>query len=83
MDRGAWWATVHGVTQSWTRPKQLSKHAHSMAEITRSFLSRPKDTLWTKKDIYHTKSYMQRLLWGFRLFRKSCFILSYLYFLII
>ena len=19
MDRGAWWATVHGVTQSWTR----------------------------------------------------------------
>ena len=24
-----------------------------------------------KKDIYHTKSYMQRLLWGFRVFRKS------------
>ena len=23
MDRGAWWATVHGVTQSQTRPKQL------------------------------------------------------------
>ena len=20
MDRGAWWATVHGVTKSWTRP---------------------------------------------------------------
>ena len=19
MDRGAWWATVHGVTKSWTR----------------------------------------------------------------
>ena len=19
MDRGAWWATVHGVTESWTR----------------------------------------------------------------
>ena len=23
-DRGAWWATVHGVTQSQTRPKRLS-----------------------------------------------------------
>ena len=26
MDRGAWWATVHGVTKSWTR---LSRHAHT------------------------------------------------------
>ena len=24
MDRGAWWAIVHGVTKSWTQPKQLS-----------------------------------------------------------
>ena len=24
MDRRAWWSTVHGVTQSWTRLKQLS-----------------------------------------------------------
>ena len=23
MDRGAWWATVHRVTQSWTQLKQL------------------------------------------------------------
>ena len=27
MDRGAWWATVHSVAQSWTRLKQLSTHA--------------------------------------------------------
>ena len=26
-DRGAWWAAVHGVAQSWTRLKQLSMHA--------------------------------------------------------
>ena len=26
MDRGAWWATVHNVTQSQTRLKQLSRH---------------------------------------------------------
>ena len=25
-DRGAWWATVHGVTKSWTR---LSTHMHA------------------------------------------------------
>ena len=27
MDRGAWWATVHGVAQSQTQLKQLSTHA--------------------------------------------------------
>ena len=27
MDSGAWWATVHGVTKSQTRLKQLSLHA--------------------------------------------------------
>ena len=25
MDREAWWATVHGVAESWTRLKRLSK----------------------------------------------------------
>ena len=29
MDRGAWWATVHGVTKSWTQVKQLSTAQHS------------------------------------------------------
>ena len=27
MDRGTWWATVHGVAKSWTQVKQLSTHA--------------------------------------------------------
>ena len=26
MDRGAWWAAVHSVTQSQTRLKQLNSH---------------------------------------------------------
>ena len=26
MDRGAWWATVHGVSKSWTQLKHLSMH---------------------------------------------------------
>ena len=29
MDREAWWATVHRVTQSQTQPKQLSTHAYA------------------------------------------------------
>ena len=27
MDRGAWWATVHGVAKSQTQLKRLSRHA--------------------------------------------------------
>ena len=30
LDRGAWRATVHRVTQSWTRLKRLSTHAQFM-----------------------------------------------------
>ena len=26
MDRGAWWATVHGTAKSWTRLQRLSTH---------------------------------------------------------
>ena len=32
MDRGAWWVTVHRVTQSQTRLKQFSMHAHTAQE---------------------------------------------------
>ena len=28
VDRGAWWATVHGITKSQTWQKQLSLHSH-------------------------------------------------------
>ena len=28
MDRGAWWATVHGVTKRWTRLERLSTDIH-------------------------------------------------------
>ena len=26
MDRGAWWATVHGVAKSWTQLSWTSRH---------------------------------------------------------
>ena len=28
MDKGAWWATVHGVTKSWTRLRRLSSMSY-------------------------------------------------------
>ena len=33
-DRGAWWATVYGVAQSWTRLKRLSSSSSSSFLIT-------------------------------------------------
>ena len=33
MNRGAWWATVHRVTKSWTRLKQLSMHTITIISI--------------------------------------------------
>ena len=27
LDRGAWWATIHRATKSWTQLKQLNMHA--------------------------------------------------------
>ena len=32
MDRGAWWATVHGVSKNWTWLKLISMHAHTHTE---------------------------------------------------
>ena len=36
VDRGAWWAAVHGVTQSWTQLKHLSMHALEKEMATHS-----------------------------------------------
>ena len=33
MDKGACWATFHGVETSWTRLKQLSKHAQHLIQL--------------------------------------------------
>ena len=37
MDRGAWWATDHGVAKSQTRVKQLSTHTAQKQSCTVSF----------------------------------------------
>ena len=41
VDRGAWWATVHRVTQSWT---QLSMHIHYLLRL-----------LWKWSELMHVK----------------------------
>ena len=36
MDRGAWWATVHTVTKSWTQLNQVSTHRLMNLKINKS-----------------------------------------------
>ena len=36
VDRGAWWAAVHRVAQSWTQLKRLSMHALEKEMATHS-----------------------------------------------
>ena len=37
MDRGAWWATVHGVTKSWTRLSDFRRNIYIKQSLN-SFL---------------------------------------------
>ena len=51
MDRGVWWATVHGVPKSWTRLRQ--QHTHTSHCILNNCHKSPVvDSLWT--DSEHT-----------------------------
>ena len=34
MDRGAWWATVHGVAKSWTRLRTHTRGARKMRDLS-------------------------------------------------
>ena len=40
MDRGAWQAIIHGVTESWTRLKLLSLRAHVYVCILEKYTQR-------------------------------------------
>ena len=44
-DRGAWWAAVCGVTQSWTRLMRLSSSSSSSSRLVITFLPRSKNLL--------------------------------------
>ena len=45
MDRGAWWATVHGVAKSQTRLKRLHRHAHRDCQQNEPSLTIRKSTI--------------------------------------
>ena len=47
-DGGAWWAAVYGVTQSWTRLKQLSSSSSSSCMYPRVKLQHYVSTLVIK-----------------------------------
>ena len=40
VDRGAWWAMVHGVAKSWTQLKRLSTHARGLGRSPPSWAAR-------------------------------------------
>ena len=66
MDRGAWWATVHRVTRSWTWLKQLSTHARR--NETRSYVEMWKDlqsTIHSKVTQKEKDKYIFTHVYGF------------------
>ena len=56
MDRGAWWATVHGVTKSRTRPSDWT-HAHTQKK--RNIHSFP----YTKERRHHCELRLKQKHW--------------------
>ena len=42
MNRGTWWATVHRVTNNWTRLNGLSMHAHNSVPRRMAWLAKCK-----------------------------------------
>ena len=44
MDRGAWQATVHGVTKSWTRLKRLTTQARTRHTVWQALCKLPSVT---------------------------------------
>ena len=58
MDSGAWWATVHGVAQSWTRLMQLMQLMAKSEEELKSLLMKVKvesEKVGLKLNIQKTK----------------------------
>ena len=45
MDRRAWWATVHGVTNSWIRPSDWHFHLKFWASVVTQMVKNP-PTMW-------------------------------------
>ena len=63
--RGAWWAAVHGVAQSWTRLKRLS----SSRVIDKITMPIREGSIHTVYALFKT-SLLNSLMWGMRLQHK-------------
>ena len=62
MDRGDWWATVHGVTNSWARLKWLSLHTcNKFHDITLKQLTPPAPITIFPFSFISSKNLKQRL----------------------
>ena len=47
MDRGDWWAKVHGVTKSWIQLKRLSTHTHMQFKYKTTYDKRGDESRFT------------------------------------
>ena len=59
-DRGAWWATVCGVAQSWTRLKRLSSSAAAAAAASR----KSRRAQWRAVNSESNQIFLVRAEWG-------------------
>ena len=69
MDRGAWWAIIHGVTKSWTLLKKLSMHSthnRNVASylITLIFIGSSGKPSWHGKWHIQFKRSFDHVLWS-------------------
>ena len=53
MDRGAWWATVHGVAKSWTQLVSCSSPGSSVHGISQARILGNKELLMVKNGGFH------------------------------
>ena len=58
MDRGAWWVTVYGVTESWTQLKRLSMAWYMKFSVKKCMEALNRH--FFKEDIQITKKCMKR-----------------------
>ena len=64
MDRGAWWAAVHGVAKSWTR----------LSDFTFTFNLKSEVFWWRKIVILLSQSFHCKCIWVELTFDKSTFM---------
>ena len=51
MDKGAWWAAVHRIANSWTHLQQLNTHTHTQIEK------------WPPKDVHNLILWIRYQRW--------------------